>query len=139
MPFTIWTEIKILLEFQLITETSIVSIYSNFNYAFIPTSCKSYHSHSCTAGMNWDIENQHSEDFIKVTGGGMQLWECTWIESNMDYAWHTNTGRQEVNRVKLVHELKISDYEKAQEEGIDLLNVIKNNIVGEKLHKYTSN
>ena len=74
--------------------------------------------------LDYNTENQNSDDFSWVARYGGEAWETSWLESNGVFAWHKDSHPEKVKLAQEIAETHIDDIKEAMERGENPLDTI---------------
>lgn len=78
-----------------------------------------------SGGLDFDEENQYSEDFTIIYRYGKNFWNVEWLLDNSVFAWHVNSNPKLIERVVEISEMTIEEIKAYQSIGVNLLTTIK--------------
>ena len=70
-------------------------------------------------GLNYDHENNTSDEFSILSRYGGLQWKVDWLEFNDMFAWHINTEKEKINIARKRNELTMDIISEMFESGLN--------------------
>jgi len=78
------------------------------------------------AGLSYDDEQGHSEDFVALTRYGGAIWEVKWLSYNSTYAWHVDCKKwQKEKALYISEEMTLEKIQELLAQGVEVFKTIK--------------
>lgn len=68
-------------------------------------------------GLDYDFENNCSEDFTILPRYDTYLWNVPWINDNTIYAWHVDASEESIKKAYEVADMKMSEIAEKFDKG----------------------
>ena len=77
-------------------------------------------------GLEFNIDQQYSNDFVAISRYGGAHWKTDWLTSNGTFAWHVNCNpKQKIRAIEIGEVITMEEISNQQAQGINLFTTIK--------------
>ena len=78
------------------------------------------------AGLAFDTEQQHSDDFVAISRYGGAHWSTDWLHTNEVFAWHVKCKpKQKIRAIQIGEEMTMDEMQELADKGMNVLKTIK--------------